>query len=216
MRRIAVMTSLFAVATLMAAGCNSDGRTLRPAQPGQNASVSTTSAVPLVDDTLAPFPELETVAPVTLAPLIGALDVTAPWADGGAIDARFTCNGANIAPGLSWSVAPAGTAEIAITVADSDAPSFVHWAMAGISPDVTTLAEGVIPPGAIQSTNTSGQLGYTGPCPPAGTTHTYYVTVHYLDQQLDLADGVAGQDLRLAIDTATAASASTSGTYSQP
>ena len=113
MRRIAVMTSLFAVATLMAAGCNSDGRTLRPAQPGQNASVSTTSAVPLVDDTLAPFPELETVAPVTLAPLIGALDVTAPWADGGAIDARFTCNGANIAPGLSWSVAPAGTAEIA-------------------------------------------------------------------------------------------------------
>jgi Raf kinase inhibitor-like YbhB/YbcL family protein len=210
------MTSLFAVSVLVAAGCNDDGRTLRPAGPGQNASVSTTSAVPSEDDTLAPFPELETAPLITLAPLAGALSVTAPWADGGTIDGRYTCNGANISPGLSWSIAPAGTAEIAITMSDSDAPNFVHWAMAGINPDVTTLAEGVVPPGAIRGVNTSGQLGYTGPCPPSGTTHTYYVTVHYLDQQLDLADGVAGSDLRLAIDTATAASTATRGTYSQP
>ena len=209
------MTSLFTLIALVAAGCNDDGRTLRPADPNQNASVSTTSAAPIVDDTLAPLPELETLAPNTLAPLTNALSVTAPWVDGGAIEQRYTCNGDNVPPALTWSTAPAGTAEIAITMSDSDAPGFVHWAMAGISPDVTTIAEGVVPPGAIESLNTSGQLGYTGPCPPSGTTHTYYVTVHFLDQQLDLADGVAGADLRLAIDTATAASTATSGTYAQ-
>jgi Raf kinase inhibitor-like YbhB/YbcL family protein len=210
MRRIAAMTGLFTVMALVAAGCNDDGRTLRPASPNQNASVSTTAA-PVIEETLAPLPELE-----TLAPLTGALRVTAPWVEGGTIDQRYTCDGDNVQPGLSWSAAPAGTAEIAITMSDSDAPGFVHWAMAGISPDVTTLAEGAVPPGAIESVNTSGQLGYTGPCPPSGTTHTYYVTVHFLDQQLELADGVAGADLRLAIDTSTAASASTSGTYAQP
>lgn len=216
MRRIAVMTSLFTVTALVAAGCNSDGRTLRPAGVGQNASVSTTSAVPVETDGFEPLPELETLPTESVAPAAGALTITAPWPDGGSIDSRYTCNGVNIAPGLSWSPAPAGTAEIAVTLSDGDAPTFVHWVMAGISPDVTTLAEGVVPPGAIRGLNTSGQVGYTGPCPPKGTLHTYYITVHYLDQQIELADGVAGADLRLAVDTATAASAAVSGSYAQP
>ena len=41
---------------------------------------------------------------------------TAPWADGGAASTpRFTCDGDNVSPALTWTPAPAGTVEIAIT-----------------------------------------------------------------------------------------------------
>ena len=57
----------------------------------------------------------------TLAPLVAPQTVTAPWRDGGPIDARYTCKGANVSPALSWTAAPEGTQEIAITLIDQDA-----------------------------------------------------------------------------------------------
>jgi Raf kinase inhibitor-like YbhB/YbcL family protein len=211
MRRIISMTGMLLVGTVVVSACNDDGRTLRPARADQNASVSTSSEAPITDD-LEPLPELETVSPSAEEPL----QVTAPWIDGGVIDERYTCTGDNVVPGLTWSPAPEGTVEIAITMSDANAPTFVHWAMAGISPNVTALAEGAVPPGAIIGINTSGQYGYTGPCPPAGATHTYYITVHYLDQQIELASGAPGDDLRIAINLATAASTAASGIYTIP
>ena len=67
----------------------------------------------------------------------------------------------------------------------------------------------------MQGINGTGQPGYTGPCPPAGETHSYRFTVHFLDQQTELGDGTPGADLIASIEGSTFASASTTGTYSQ-
>ena len=70
-----------------------------------------------------------------------------------------------------------------------------------------------MPVGAVAALNGSGKAGYTGPCPPAGSTHTYRITVHYLDKALQLTAGGKAADMRAAIDTATLATAQVTGTF---
>ncbi len=202
---------------MLASSCRHDGRTLRePPEGFRGVSISTTStAEEGVDgfDTLAP---LDTDPPDESLPPIEATDlVTAPWADGDPIDAQYTCEGLNVAPALSWTAAPLGTAEIAITLDDLDAPTFIHWIIAGISPDTTSLAEGTVPIGAYEATNGLGDIGYTGPCPSAGSEHLYLITVHYLGTPTGLLDGVSGNDLYASIVGAEVASAEVTGTFSR-
>lgn len=215
---------------MVAAGCRHDGRYMRPALPSQNGTVSTTiaSTIPSTEDDFfgsaatdlaLPGGPIESSTTVfggsgssTLVPLVPSLTVTAPWRDGGPIDPRYTCKGDNVSPALSWTASPEGTQEIAITLVDQDA-SFDHWTIAGINPDVTSLAEKTPPEGAVEALNGSGVAAYTGPCPPTGTTHTYRITVHYLDRALLLTSGGTAADMRSAIDDATIASAQVTGTF---
>lgn len=232
-RLVAIPVSLAALA-VMASGCRHDGRQMRPALPSQNGSVSTTAAptVPATQDTFLDTVAADSAAPGgpiessttllgttgvrnTVAPLVSpesALTVTAPWRDGAPIDPRYTCKGANVSPALSWTTAPQGTREIAVTLIDQDA-NFDHWTIAGIKPAVTGLGENTPPEGAVAALNGSGASGYAGPCPPAGTTHTYRITVHYLDTALLLASGGTADAMRAAIDAATIATAQVTGTF---
>ena len=230
MRRLLALPISLAALTMLAAGCRHDGRELRPASPSQNGSVSTTapSTVPDAEDdffdTAASQPglpggpiESSTTAiagtgPSTVAPLVAALTVTAPWRDGSPIDPRYTCKGDNVSPALSWTKAPSGTQEIAITMIDQDA-SFDHWTMTGVAPDVVSVAENTPPEGAVEALNGEGGRGYTGPCPPAGSRHVYRITVHYLDKPLLLTSGGSADDMRAAIDDATIATAQVSGSF---
>jgi Raf kinase inhibitor-like YbhB/YbcL family protein len=216
-RRVVLLTSSLLLVTVVAS-CRHDGRTLRPARADQNATISSpgapTTAFPSFDQ--ATDPPVSDGGGTLPGTTTGPLFLTAPWPDGGKIDPYNTCDGADVAPALSWSPAPAGTVEVALTLVDDDAPSFAHWTLAGLSPDLTSIGEGEVPAGAFQGTNGAGGVGYTGPCPPAGTTHTYRFTVHYLDQQLELGDGAVGGDLLLAIDGATFESVEVAGTYSRP
>jgi Raf kinase inhibitor-like YbhB/YbcL family protein len=212
-----------------AAACRHDGRTLRPARPDQTQSISTTAVSTtlaviedgsgdstadtlLVDDTAQGNDTADTG---TLPLGDEGLTVTAPWDDGGTIDPRYTCDGDNIAPAVSWSAAPKGTVEIAITLRDNDLPTYAHWAMAGIAPDQIALAEDTVPIGAYEATNGTGTIGYNGPCPPAGSTHTYALTVHYLGSQTNLTDGVAAGELLDGITAAEIASVEVDGTFSR-
>jgi len=201
---------------LAVGGCKSDGRVLRPARADQNASVST-PAPPVTDDPTFVDPDAgdSTLAPSTLVPPAGVLLATAPWRDGEAIDPRFTCDGLNVAPALSWSAAPAGTVEIAITLVDLDAPLFAHWVIAGLAPASIALDEDSVPIGAYEALNGAGDIGFTGPCPPAGSTHDYVVAVHYLGTATGLEDGSSAEDLIAAIEAAETAVADVNGTFSR-
>jgi Raf kinase inhibitor-like YbhB/YbcL family protein len=229
-RLVAIPVSLAALA-LVASGCRHDGREMRPALPSQDGSVSTTAppTAPATDEGFLNTDSLDAgaadpVAPGgpiqvsttnglgTVAPLAQSLTVTAPWRDGAPIDPRYTCKGDNVSPALSWSEAPEGTQEIAITLIDQDA-TFDHWTMSGIAPDVTSLAENTAPAGTVTALNGSGAAGYSGPCPPSGATHTYRITVHYLDRALLLSSGDSAKDMRTAIDGATIATAEVTGTF---
>jgi phosphatidylethanolamine-binding protein (PEBP) family uncharacterized protein len=51
----------------------------------------------------------------------------------GEIPQRFTCDGADVSPPLSFAGLPAHTAELALIVEDPDAPggTFTHWVIWG-------------------------------------------------------------------------------------
>ena len=213
-----MLTAAF-VLLMVAGGCRHDGRTLRPAKSNQFNSVSTTAAPTTADPAFIDPDATDALSTVvtftTLAPTGAGLVVTAPWRDGAPIDARYTCDGLNVAPALSWSAAPVGTVEIAITLTDLDAPDFIHWVIAGISPQAIALDEETVPLDAYEATNGSGDIGYTGPCPPAGSPHRYVITVHYLGAPTGLDDGTPAAVLINAINSVQTASAEVNGAFSR-
>lgn len=121
--------------------------------------------------------------------------------EGGMIPKRYTCDGADISPQLSWTGVPDGTKSIALISDDPDAPmgTWVHWVLYNLPPDVTELPEGVpskkvLENGAKQGTNDFRKIGYGGPCPPGGT-HRYYFKIYALDNEVNLEPGATKDQL---------------------
>jgi Raf kinase inhibitor-like YbhB/YbcL family protein len=120
-------------------------------------------------------------------------------ADGETIDARFTCDGADVAPALVWRRVPGDAKQLALAFEDPDAPggTFTHWLVYGLDPRTTHL------PGAVrmrEGENDFGHTGYGGPCPPEGHEHEYVMRLLALDAPVELE---AGAD-RKAFDDAVA------------
>lgn len=213
----ASLVTLAVVAGLSA--CRSDGRELRPPRPDQTASISTAATpgegtefvLPEIDD--SDDTALDTSTTVSSDGGVG--EVVAPWVDGAPIDPRNTCDGLNISPALSWAAGPEGTVEIALSLSDLDAPDFVHWVVAGLDPSVPGVDEGSLPIGAVEAVNGAGDIGYTGPCPPAGSTHRYLITVHYLGEESGLADGATGDEMLARIRATVIGTGEVSGTFSR-
>jgi hypothetical protein len=160
------------------------------------------------------------ISPVTNAPAL-AFSLSLPWVDGGEIDARFTCNGADVQPQVGWLGAPADAVEMALVVTDTDASNFVHWIVAGLEPTDPLIPENSVPLGAIEglngfSTPSAPVTGWRGPCPPAGTPHHYRFTLYALDQQVELPTGSAAADLQAIIDASAIAAAQVTGVYTTP
>jgi hypothetical protein len=138
--------------------------------------------------------------------------------DGEKIPARFTCDGKNSSPQLSWSDFPEKTKTFALIVEDPDAPggTFVHWVVYNIPSDVTNLSEGItsenLPEGAREGTNHFGDSDYGGPCPPSGT-HRYYFKLYALDIELHLKPGAGRRDLLKIMEGHILAEAQLMGKY---
>jgi Raf kinase inhibitor-like YbhB/YbcL family protein len=123
----------------------------------------------------------------------------------GTIPKRYTCDGEDISPPLSWSELPAGTQSLVIVCDDPDAPigTWDHWVLFNIPAAVRSLPEGIAADEVIEGVGTHGtnswrRLGYGGPCPPEGPAHRYYFTLYALDTMLDLDPGAAKQDVETA------------------
>lgn len=115
---------------------------------------------------------------------------------GGMIPSKYTCDGQDISPPLSWKAVPEETKSIALIVDDPDAPfgTFVHWVLFNLPADANELSENVpkektLPDGALQGTNGFKRIGYGGPCPPSNGPHRYYFKLYALDKRLDLEPG---------------------------
>jgi Raf kinase inhibitor-like YbhB/YbcL family protein len=126
--------------------------------------------------------------------------------DGGLIPAKFTCDGANISPPLTWSSLPITTKSVALIVDDPDAPgkTWVHWVVYDLPAGNTQLAEGVatqeaVPGGGKQGTNDFRTIGYGGPCPPSGT-HRYFFKLYALDVESPVKPGATKEDLLKAME----------------
>jgi Raf kinase inhibitor-like YbhB/YbcL family protein len=131
-----------------------------------------------------------------------ALQLTSSaFSEGEMIPTRYTCDGTDVSPDLSWSGAPEGTKSLALICDDPDAPmgTWVHWVLFNIPPSVSSLpaeisADATLENGARHGTNDFRRLGYGGPCPPGGT-HRYYFKLYALDAELDLDSGITKAQL---------------------
>ena len=107
------------------------------------------------------------------------------FVDGATIPARYTCDGLNLSPQLSWTGTPAGTKSFLLIVDDPDAPggTFVHWVFFDVAAKTEALPEG--PTAAKLGTagiNDFGKSAYGGPCPPKGRgAHRYFFKLSALD-----------------------------------
>lgn len=104
---------------------------------------------------------------------------------GGSIAQTFAytaCSGDNNSPQLTWVNPPAGAKSYAITLIDKNAMGWIHWILYDLPSSTTSLdRNAALPTGATASVNSFGTNGYGGPCPPAGSTHTYQFKVWALD-----------------------------------
>jgi Raf kinase inhibitor-like YbhB/YbcL family protein len=120
--------------------------------------------------------------------------------DGEFIPKRFSCDGDNIPPDLEFMDIPNRTQTLVLIIEDPDAPSGIwsHWVVWNIDPRVDHISDGIIPPGAREGANSSGSLGYQGPCPPNGL-HRYIFRLFALDGVLTLPPDSGREDLLEAI-----------------
>jgi len=127
---------------------------------------------------------------------------TTAFEPGGFIPKRFTCEAADVSPTLAWSDPPAGTQSFAIIEDDPDAPSgtFVHWLVYDLPAGFRRLPEALpgsdqMAGGGRQGTNDFSRTGYSGPCPPPGKPHRYFIRLYALDAKLDLRPAAARREL---------------------
>lgn len=166
-----------------------------------------------------------------------ALSAT-PFEDGEKIPPRYTCEGDDVSPELQISGVDEGTSSasrtqsddvvddaetLTIIVDDPDAGDtpFVHWLLWNVPASVETIPRSVArekrPPfaeGARQGTNSAGEIGYMGPCPPTGDgPHTYRFRLSAVESTLDLEAGANRDELEAALEGELIDSVTLTGTY---
>ena len=141
------------------------------------------------------------------------------FSQGRAIPSKYTCDGKDVSPPLTWTEAPPGTKSLALIADDPDAPmgTWVHWVIYNLPPATRQLLEefptdGRLPDGTIQGKTDFGRTGYGGPCPPSGT-HRYFFHLFALDTALSLPPASTAKQLKAAMQGHILAEAQLMGTY---
>ena len=138
----------------------------------------------------------------------------------GPIDLRYSCEGEDISPALSWSGVPEDAQSLVLILDDPDAPrgGWVHWVVYNLPSTTMGLPEACslenLPDGALEGLNDWRRTGYGGPCPPKGR-HRYFFTLYALDAMLpDLKRPTKGQ-LERAMEEHVLGKAELMGTYAK-
>jgi len=122
------------------------------------------------------------------------LVMSSAFSAGEQLDEKYTQNGDNMSPPLSWSKGPAGTRSYVVLTEDSGVnrhdPVF-HWVVYDVPSTLTNLpehmgSEASLETGVKQGLNVRKAAGFLGPKPPAGQTHPYHFEVFALNTTLKL------------------------------
>jgi Raf kinase inhibitor-like YbhB/YbcL family protein len=130
------------------------------------------------------------------------------------IPAKYTCDGANHNPPLTFTQVPEEAQSLVLVVEDLDAPMkvFTHWLVYNIPPSTQQIREHEVPPNSMEGVNDFGRRGYGGPCPPSGT-HRYVCRLFALNTRLDLPQGTTKEEVLATMKGREIASAELAGTY---
>lgn len=148
---------------------------------------------------------------------------SAAFEHGAEIPTKYTCQGEDISPPLSWQGIPEATRSLALIIHDPDVPSpdnpvrlWVHWVLYNLPVDTTSLAEHTtsseLPAGPVEGLNDWDRTGYGGPCPPMGQ-HRYFHKLYALDLVLDDLHEPTKDQLEAAMQGHILAEAELIGTY---
>jgi Raf kinase inhibitor-like YbhB/YbcL family protein len=120
--------------------------------------------------------------------------LSSAFSSGEQLDDKYTQNGANMSPPISWSKGPTGTRSYVLLAEDGGVnrhdPVF-HWVVYDVPASVTSLPEHMgsdasLDDGGKQGLNVRKAAGFLGPKPPAGQTHPYHFEVFALNTTLKL------------------------------
>jgi len=153
------------------------------------------------------------------------LTLTSPgFENGTSLPARFTCDGENMSPPLSWGGVPEGTKSLALIMDDPDVPKalrpdgvFDHWTLFNIPPDTREILAGETV--GTLGANGAGKNQYAGPCPPREyepSEHRYFFRLYALDTMLDIPEGANKQQVLAAMEGRILAQAELMGKYKRP
>ncbi len=131
------------------------------------------------------------------------------------IPRKYTCDGEDISPPLTFTDVPKEAKSLALIVDDPEAVIgvFDHWIAWNLPSDTKELPEGAHI--EKQGRNDFGQLLYRGPCPPPGPTHHYRFKAYALDILLDLPEGASKKQLGNAMQGHILAEDELVGTYNR-
>ncbi|RKZ84528.1 MAG: YbhB/YbcL family Raf kinase inhibitor-like protein [Candidatus Parabeggiatoa sp. nov. 1] len=109
----------------------------------------------------------------------------------GKIPSKYTCDGDNVNPPLTFSEVPRETKSLIIIMDDPDVPKNLradgmwdHWIVFNMHCGLQRIRDGEEPEGT-QGLGTKNNLDYFGPCPPDGE-HRYFFKLYALDTTLNL------------------------------
>ena len=154
-----------------------------------------------------------------------ALEITSSaFAANSAIPAKYTCDGEDLSPELSWTGVPERTKSLVLIMDDPDAPpgTWVHWVLYDLPADASGLPEGLpekeklengAAHGLCWGVNSFSRVGYHGPCPPPGSPHRYCFKLYALDTLLCLAPRATKPDVLKAMEGHVLAQGELIGTH---
>jgi len=152
-----------------------------------------------------------------------AMNISSPaFSHQGNIPKKYTCEGSDTSPPLTWSDVPAAARSLVLIVDDPDAPdpaaprmTWVHWVLYDIPATVTGLQAGAaehLPGSTRAGTNDFKRTRYGGPCPPVGR-HRYFFKLYALDAELPARSRMTKADLLRAMEGHILAEGQLMGTY---
>lgn len=138
--------------------------------------------------------------------------------DGALIPKRFTCEGDNVNPPLSFSNIPASAQSLVLLMDDPDVPRHIrqdgtwdHWVIFDMPASTGGVEEATVPPGVV-GLSTRNVNAYGGPCPP-DREHRYFFRLYALDKKLGLLAASTKADAQNAMKDHIVAQAELMGRY---
>jgi Raf kinase inhibitor-like YbhB/YbcL family protein len=133
--------------------------------------------------------------------------------DGEEMAQKYGKKAENVSPPLDWEGAPEGTRSLALSFVDIHpvARDYVHWLIADISPQHSSLPEGA----ASRPSGWTEIKPYVGPFPPSGT-HDYEFTLYAIRTDvLGLRPGATLEAFRRAAEQNSIATATLIGRFTK-
>ncbi len=123
---------------------------------------------------------------------------------GNMIPIKYTCDGEQISPGVTWHDVPEGTQSFTLIMEALEVPNrsnpLTLWIVFDIPSDVREIVTNSIPEFAKLGTNDLENADYNGPCPePGPDTHRYCIKLYALDKELDLPAGTTKHTIETAM-----------------